>query len=466
MVQQMSTIVLIDNTVEAKIMLRKYPVLTLFLLLAGCSGVKPTSTSQASPIIAPLFTSTPTLSQELLRPTLTPVPTSLPPILVTRACVNEGDSLQKLDAQGVLLLKHFDDASYLNEGFLYSVNQKTLNKLPSQGTLNLFYGISPDGKKFLYEYDAGSDTDLYLALADSQGAVVKSFIYPKTDGIFWSYFSWLSATRLRGAQEGDNDLLQLYSYDPITDTYDQLRTDWPDAYKGRDLDWKVDTQAVETGYWNGANMIYDPTISHVVYPKNGENVSLIDVSSSKELASARFPGWGRLPRWSGDGRNLAVIVNARSNSSITKEDFYIVSNDGNGGFTQLTHLADQFDQDYIADYAWSPDGQKIAFWLNTLPGDQTNVKTGAELALLDIRTGKVANLCINGISGKFNRTEDNIHMIQPQPVWSPDGGQVMITQLDPNNERRYNVVIVDLASQKFYKITQNLEPIGWMTNKQ
>jgi Tol biopolymer transport system component len=430
-----------------------------------------------------------TLSSTPSAVTFTLSPTALPSHPVVRACVTQSDSQHGLIAHGVLVLESFENQSLNSEGLLYDLDQKVLDKLPASGKFADFIGVSPDRKKLLYDYENQPNTP--LVLADFRGKLIKTFDYKMQPTGWWDYFSWLNANTLRAVQQlrpidinrTANPTVQataqaffkahpdiwgavfLYRYDPLTGDYAPLRTEWPDAYKGKDLDWLIDTQAIQVRDSYGANMIYDPATTRLVYPKNGENISLTDVESGKELASTHLPGWGRLPRWSDDGRNLILIANAGNGAAAMKDDFFIVSSDGSGGFRQLTHLSNEFDQDYIADYAWSPDGQQIAFWLNTALGDQTQAKTGSELALLDISTGAITNLCIQGLSAKFNRDEDVIHMIHPQPVWSPDGSQVMITQLEPQNNKKYAVLVVDIASAHAYKIVENLEPIGWMTKE-
>jgi Tol biopolymer transport system component len=202
----------------------------------------------------------------------------------------------------------------------------------------------------------------------------------------------------------------------------------------------------------------------VVYPKNNEEISLTDVETGKELATTHLPGWGRLPLWSVDGANLAIIANIVNDSSATKNEFFIVSKDG-GEFRQLTHLTDEFDHVSIDNYAWSPDGKQIAFWLNDGTRDTTMQGKASELMLLDVTTGEITDLCMQGISIRFNDDTDGIHMIYPQPVWSPDGSQIMITQLDTKNSKKYNVLVVDIASKSAYKVAENLEPVGWMTKE-
>lgn len=451
------------------------------LFLSGCSS------ATASPIARPtdIVMSSPTSTEQ--PPLLTATPLSIPIRETVRACIVQNNDKQGLTAQGVLVLQGYDFSNSNSSAFLYHLDRKVLAALSSPRKFENLIGVSPDRKKLLYEYDG--DSDMMLAVSDFRGKLVGSFSYEMPSKDFLDYVSWLNSDVLRGVQLLNLKTLSnksskttsqataeaylgkhldiwgsvsLYRYNPVTGDYGELSTDWPDIYKGKGLDWSLDSRAIDIKYFYGANIIYDPTLTRLVYPKNGENISLTDAESGRELASTHLTSWGRLPRWSEDGRKLVLIGNMANSGSPIQEDFFIVSGDGVGGFQRLTHLASEFDHVYIADYAWSPDGQQLAFWLNTSIGNPSDEGESAELAILNVNTGEVTNLCVQGISMSANT---NIEMIHSQPVWSPDGSQVMITQLNPTNSKKYNVLIVDIAGKAAYKLVENLEPIGWMTTE-
>ena len=87
----------------------------------------------------------------------------------------------------------------------------------------------------------------------------------------------------------------------------------------------------------------------------------------------------------------------------------------------------------------------------------------SELEILDIPTHQVTRLCIQGIS---NNAYEPWAMNHPEPIWSPDGKYIMITQWDdPDDRRDYYVLVVDPITGSVEKLSKNTAPIGWMVNE-
>ncbi len=104
----------------------------------------------------------------------------------------------------------------------------------------------------------------------------------------------------------------------------------------------------------------------------------------------------------------------------------------------------------------------FAFWLNLCPGD---LKDGveSELAILDVPSGQVTRLCIQGIS---TNAYELWTMNYPEPVWSPDGRYIVITQWDdPISPKKYYVLVIDIQTGIIKKISENTAPIGLMINE-
>ncbi len=435
-------------------------------ILAGCSamvgslGVVSTETLTPSPVLSvePVDTST-KLPAATAFPSETLVPTPVPAQLMLQACIGQSDSPAKMSAQGVLVLESFDLASLTSTGFFYSMEKRILNPLSTPGRFVYSVGVSPDRTKLLYQYDSQTASEYRLAITDSQGKVLKDFddrILPES---WWNYSAWQSANTLRAVilDLGKRRvLLRLYNFQ--TEEFTPLKTDWPNLYKGDTLDWGIDALAIKVSSSDGANIVYDPSITRVVYPKQGEIVSLTNVETGQELASIQLPQWGHLPRWSDDGQNLAIIGSPKLGTATGQDEFYIVSRDG-AEFKRLTYLTNQFETVHISDYAWSPDGKQITFWLNTTAKDPTVEGTQSNLAILNVATGEITDLCIQGISVTMGHEVQITHI---QPVWSPDGSQIMFAQLDPVKAKSFNVLIVDLKTKTAFKIASNKEPVGWM----
>jgi len=407
------------------------------------TGAMPTTTVQN--------TAQPTIP--VITPTLTPTP--LPQ--VKTQCVDNAQASQPLDLPGVLALEKKNHQSDYHPGF-YLMNADS-HHIFYTDNLSIVEKISPDGKYIAY--DTPTAEKIYMRIMDSNGKLLEEF-HPYYEGLIENHFNWQNEKQLRIVT---NNLDQVYPWvvDPFTQERTLLKTDWEGAYRPAkphpDLvaNWKFDLKSTELGYVYGANILYDPTLTRVLYPKDGGDVALVDVQSGKELAHENFANWGTLPSWSPDGKNLTII-----NREGTVDNFYLVSRDG-GDFQRITDLASVSDFVSIPEYTWSPDGQRIAFWLK-LEDDGQKDGTQSELAILDIPTRQVTRLCIPGIS---NFAYEPLSMNHPEPIWSPDGRYIMFTQWDdPAAPKKYNVLVVDTETGAVEKISENTAPIGWMVNGQ
>jgi hypothetical protein len=434
-----------------------FKFLTIMLLLSACqTNVAPMESlpTAATLHLTPTPAATPTL-----------IPTSLPspaPIItqeISRSCLVTDKN--DISMSGVFVFSNLSP-DMIRTIFLRDSKPPNLKTLSGPGPLVHFWGISSDRKQLLYQYDTLKGGDYRMGIANANGKTILDFDDQLWSDDWWDYFSWFDDQRLRVVRMEDGKVFP-HLYNPFTKEYKVLRTDWPDSYKGENLDWGLDWIAVSTLRLDGANIVYDPTLTRVLYPKKGEIVSLTDVESNPELASIQLPHWGKIPRWSQDGKNLVLVASTQPNSTKAADDFFIISRDGST-FKQLTHLSNTFNQVTISEYAWSPDGKQIAFLLNTDPGDPNAEGTQSELAVLDIQTGEITNLCFQAISA-VTHLEGPVLFASTQPIWSPDGTQLMVAQWDPKSSeinRKYSVWVIDIPSLSAKKIDENKQPVGWM----
>jgi hypothetical protein len=307
--------------------------------------------------------------------------------------------------RGVVVFDNFVSVSEENAIetiYLRDLEKATIKILPTLGEFDDFVGISPDRTKLLYRY-WDKDT-LRLALTDAGGKPLTDFDNRLTGGS-WDYYNWQNNENIRAVQqELALEIVIPGLYNPFTQEYKNLRTDWPDVHFGeKPDDWEVDGPAISLGTYKGANIVYDPSITRVVYPKNKGFVSLTDVATGEELARAHFRGWGKDPRWSPDGENLVLIARVKDDSTRHSDEFFIVSRDG-GEFKRLTYLTNIFEEMTIVKYAWSPNGEQIVFLFNpdtvfnTQYTQLEDIELQSEVALLDIKTGAITTLCFPSIS--------------------------------------------------------------------
>jgi Tol biopolymer transport system component len=107
----------------------------------------------------------------------------------------------------------------------------------------------------------------------------------------------------------------------------------------------------------------------------------------------------------------------------------------------------------FGDYAWSPDGRYVALALKLKPNIYPNLypmsksKTSYRFAVLDTATQEVTDYCI-----------PNTTLVDP--VWSPDGRQVLIE--DNRSISENNVFMIDIFSNVAFHIAESVTPVGWL----
>lgn len=425
----------------------------IFLVfLVACTPVT-IATSESEPSIT--VTAANTLQPTATVVAETPSPASLPQ--VKTQCTDDTQESQPLDLEGVIVLAKTGYQLDFSPGF-YMMNADSQNIFYTND-LSIVEIVSPDGKHLVYNYDTPSGEKEYIGVIDSNGKLLTEFT-PYYDLLWAAYFSWQNERELRIVT---NNLNQVYVHvvDPFTQELTLLKTDWEETYRPDDpfndsvATWKFDRDATSRYYVYGANILYDPTLTRVLFPKEGGEVVLIDVPSGEELAHANFVDWGSLPSWSPDGEFLTIV-----NREGTVDNFYLVSRDGEE-FQRITDFATELDFVSISEYTWSPESQQIAFWLNVEDGDEED-GAQSELAILNIVTWQVTRLCIQGIS---SIAYEPLSMNHPEPIWSPDGRYIMITQWeDATVSKKYYVLVVDTETGSIEKISENTAPIGWMRN--
>jgi|GEM_PF-2339127 len=280
--------------------------------------------------------------------------------------------------------------------------------------------------------DQGAFRERSLVVLDARGQEQASFplsehqstIYPRGG-------TWLDDQRIL-IWPGYNPSVDYSPHGDEAPDYYQMQVVNPFAYQSTTLDmrgaWGFDIFAPDEAPWE-VPVVPDPTLRWVAYPgyittttgaeigydialllwdRQSDNRVGIPLEVYQERLNSRhgYPQEG--PKWSPDGTRL-VFISWNSGG----EELVIV--DREGQVLQKTRLGDVYEQITIADYVWSPDGSQIAFWMSYphKPSSGTYQSwRGYEemLALLDVASGQVTNLCIPMDSG----------LVLLNPVWSPD----------------------------------------------
>jgi hypothetical protein len=397
--------------------------------------------------IAP--TRQPTATSIHISPTLTTttVPTSAPDWLETICPDVELTLPVNVNATGAIILVNRVEPYQVQLTNLETGNLITLTKAEDQSLLD--FSVSLDKKWLAYNEVTLDNTgrtiiSQRLVIVDSDGQQVK--IIPWEDN--WAHISyWLSNDRLVISLDSEAPKV-LLAVNPFTGERQELSPKFPDLFDFYPEDW---------GY--SGQTIYDPSLSYVVYPREGNSYEafgtifeyvLWNLNGHEVVAylPSLLVAWDA-PIWSPDGTGFV----AKGLSDIKGlHELFVVEN--NGLIRQLTDFSSYFDTYTVDHLSWSPDGRYIAFMLISTPSSYLDER----LAIFDTRTKDVTLYCLQGdylgpVNSMFREA------VAP-PIWAPNSQQLIIENRYAENESR--VVLVDIVQGFAVQLAENMRPVGWM----
>jgi WD40 repeat protein len=195
--------------------------------------------------------------------------------------------------------------------------------------------------------------------------------------------------------------------------------------------------------------VYSPGLDRVLY-LSYEGVVIWDLIQQQKIKviSDNPTNNENRPVWAPDGERFIM-----DHDTPTGRNLFLITK--NGDEQQVTFLEDRKAGNFI-NFAWSPDGQEIAFWLFT---GRSNSYTYYNLVVLDLDTGELRNFCVPAY---------NWHSLYPAwyPIWTIDGQGIIAASIDVNKIEESSVIFLDLINQQGYKIAKGVFPLGWVANDQ
>lgn len=415
--------------------------LTLLLLLVTCSScgtttskipfeltTQPTSINQVNPSYTQTLTTetnkqnTPT--QNTLAPVITPT--------AKQSCIrlNAVDPPPESIKTGMVLLYDRQDGTVFSED-LVSDEKSVI----SGAQWNMIFA-SPDKKGFAYLVP-NDEMDFQLAYALSTIQGIKTITLDKRVFGEWPLLS--------GWVNNDTVAFQVFGHQPTS----LILIDLASGQRRELLPNFPDINGLDAWSWsNWGRTLFSPNLQYVVYPRlksqEPHRYILWDMQEQKVVNFIDAGHASFAPQWSPDGKKFAVVVND------------LVMMDVDGTMTQLTSLQTLFPSynPKIRLWNWSPDSQRIAFWLDLYSG---TIFVEERLMVLNTITSELTDFCRFGDQVQIST---GTLEYAPSPVWSPDGSAVIIENRE--TEDKSQLILVDLDHHIAAKIGENFYPYDWV----
>jgi Tol biopolymer transport system component len=198
--------------------------------------------------------------------------------------------------------------------------------------------------------------------------------------------------------------------------------------------------------WSGIGMIsYSPSLTQRMYASNEPDIVLEDLLTHQKTSF--MATMDSAPEWSPDGKLVLMSGALDYTSGSSSSELLVVNQQGEAQV--LTNLNTIGLETYNANYTWSPDGQKIAFWVHA-PNHQDYNHVNP--AVLDVVSG---NVTIFKIESRGNGL--------PTLIWSPDGRQLLMgLNWREGDQYREKTILVDLEKLWVVEIANGKMAVGWL----
>ena len=301
---------------------------------------------------------------------------------------------------------------------------------------------SPDGRWLAYcAFSEESPTGLWLIAESSDHRQKKKTAIDMQLRQFGAHL-WLDNQSLIFTLIRDQvELHPMVVVNPFTGKQQELASEYP----GLQLSVAGPAGHMQFGI---SNVVYDPSLDLVLYQEDsGARIYIVLWDRKAETVLAKIEDLAtsaHYPIWSPNSRQVAIAVFNHYEEQSDKfiDEWFLVSREGQ--IERLTHFGEYFEKAYIGAASWSPDSQRLAFWLEVEPSPCP----GGQLAIMDTQTREVVDLCVPGSV-----------VNDPPPLWSLDG-RLIATRSSVNNTGY--AILVDVEQGWAAQIAEHTHPAGWL----
>jgi len=248
---------------------------------------------------------------------------------------------------------------------------------PAVGTDYRPFALSPDGGTIAFEWYEGGDWQIFVKELPDGKPVRAGALH---DRCGCPQFSPDGTSLYFTCDDRGSECYDVYRFDLESGTLINLLPDTPELAPLPDPDLSPDGTLIALTVAHGAG--YAVAVMPAQPAPRGEGLRYL----------TEHPYTEESPRWSPDGRHLAVTTGVRG------QDTAIVVIDAETGATSWVGGSDEF---FAGRLAWSPDGRRLAF--SGGPGDHPAI------GVYELATGSITWAW-----------EDH-HVDAHHPAWAPDG---------------------------------------------
>ena len=154
--------------------------------------------------------------------------------------------------------------------------------------------------------------------------------------------------------------------------------------------------------------------------------------------------WAGIPVWTRDGKAAILKANIHpwNTPPYYADEFFLFTREGE--IRQVTDLMDIFTEVLIGIfYDFSPDGNKVAFSLNTQPSSGNEYL----FSILEVDSGDVTKYCWYAQS----------------TYWSPDSEKLVLEIVEPGTQKLITVIL-NYKDGTAVKISDERGIRGWMVS--